>query len=226
MALSLRTFQHNVLSCVCDPISWGLGNTGIHGACGDTREKLETGPRKGPLATISGEKLQPRPGKFKARVSHVSQTHLFPGDKRPYSRGAWSPWWGEAGGRCSQLWVLGEQGMEIGNCQDSVSDVIAPPNLASLRERCSHTLSYHIPQGLPFTPLLLRWCFGLLYIISAGDEIFTPSSSPSVREQRLSFSDLICFSHSRKRYPPSWLGNGEHSESSQTKGVQSHWKFV
>lgn len=147
MALSLRTFQYSALSCDCDPISWGLGNTGIHGACEETREKLEAEPRKGPLATISREKLQPRLGKFKARVSHVSQTHLFPGDRRPHSRGARSPWRGEAGWRRSQLWVPGEQGMEIGYCKDSVSDVIAPPNLASLRERCSHTPSHHIPQG-------------------------------------------------------------------------------
>lgn len=41
MVLSLRTFQYSALSCVCDPISWGLGNTGIHGACEETREKLE-----------------------------------------------------------------------------------------------------------------------------------------------------------------------------------------
>lgn len=97
MALSLRTFQYSAISCDCDPISWGLGNTGIHGACEETREKLEAEPRKGPLATISREKLQPRLGKFKARVSRVSQTHLFPGDKRPHSRGARSPWRGEAG---------------------------------------------------------------------------------------------------------------------------------
>lgn len=48
---------------------------------------------KGPLAVVSKEKLQPGPGKFKAGISHVFP-HLFPGDKRPHSRGAWRPWQG------------------------------------------------------------------------------------------------------------------------------------
>lgn len=33
MTLSLRTFQRNAHSCLCDPVPWGLGHTRIHGAC-------------------------------------------------------------------------------------------------------------------------------------------------------------------------------------------------
>lgn len=57
MTLSLRTFQYSALSCVCHPIPWSLGNTNIHGACEETRQKLETEPRKGPCHSLQGEAL-------------------------------------------------------------------------------------------------------------------------------------------------------------------------
>lgn len=52
MTLSLRTFQRNAHSCLCDPIPWGLGHTRIHGACEETRRnRTETG--NDTLATVS-----------------------------------------------------------------------------------------------------------------------------------------------------------------------------
>ena len=69
----------------------------------------------------------------------VPQTHLFPGDKRPHSRGAGSPWRGGAGrGGFSSSECWGKQGREIGNCKDSVSDVMGPPDFLGLRGRYSH----------------------------------------------------------------------------------------
>lgn len=142
MTLSLRTFQQNAYSCLCDSVPWGLGHTRIHGACEETtRNRTETGNDTSCHSLKGQSQGQAGHGQFKAGIPHVSQTHLFPRDQRPHSRGARSPWQGEAGCRRSRLWALVETKRGGRKLEGLGQDGVAPPSSAGVQPQ-------HFPRGL------------------------------------------------------------------------------
>lgn len=78
MILILRTFQNNVVSCLCNLIPWSLENTSIYVPCEEIKQKLETVPNKCPLTTVSREKPQLESGNLRQGLPICSPSPPVP----------------------------------------------------------------------------------------------------------------------------------------------------
>lgn len=140
-----------------------------------------------------GETLQPRPGTFTVeipRVPHLTCSQDAKGHKAE-ARGAHGGERQDEDGPSSEGW---EQGMKIGNCKDSGSDVIAPPPTGWVSKKVAAASLPSPPpphKGLTFfASLLPRWVVSWL-----SPRMLKPSITPhfflvllcppSLREQSL-----------------------------------------